>query len=129
MSEEQSSDPSTAKTVPGTIAFEYVKSNQFRVVHADGVWGGVTNQANVQVAFFSERQAIPRRIVHRVETDSTLGPEIEEDRVTRGGFVREVEVDVVMNIGTAIALRDWLNDKIRFAHDVLGVPEPEDGKP
>jgi hypothetical protein len=129
MSEEHNSDTSTQKTVPGTVAFDYIKSYQFRVVHADGVWGGVTNQGNVQIVFFSERQAIPRRIVHRVEEDRTLGPEIEEERVTRGGFVREVEVDVVMNISTAIALRDWLNEKIRFAHEVLSIPGSEETKP
>jgi hypothetical protein len=128
MSEEHNSDTSTQKAVPGTVAFDYIKSNQFRVVHADGVWGGVTNQANVQIAFFSERQAIPRRIVHRVEEDGTLGPEIEEERVTRGGFVREVEVDVVMNLDTAIALRDWLTEKIGFAQEVLSIPAPEETK-
>jgi hypothetical protein len=128
MSEAQESDTSIRGAAPGTVAFDYIKSYQFRVVHADGVWGGVTNQGNVQIAFFSERQAIPRRIVHRVEEDSTLGPEIEEERVTRGGFVREVEVDVVMNLGTAVALRDWLSEKLRFAHEVLSIPAPEETK-
>ncbi len=29
------------------INFRYIKSNHFRVTHADGVWGGLTPQFNL----------------------------------------------------------------------------------
>jgi hypothetical protein len=65
------------------IAFEYIKSNLFRVIHADGAIGGVTPSGNLHLAFFSERPAIPRMIVHKRDPSGTLGPPIPEKTITR----------------------------------------------
>ena len=44
--------------------------------------------------------------------DGQIGPEIIGKRQSRKAFVREVEIDVVLDLSQAIAVRDWLNDKI-----------------
>ena len=94
------------------VQFHYIKSNHFRVIHADGAFGGVTARGYVQVAFYSERRAIPRVIglVRDAETGS-----LEEKVIdTREGWVREVEVDVLLDERTTEELVEWLQDKLNL---------------
>ena len=105
-------EPERELAVP-QITFHLIKSNFFRVVHADGAWGGVTPRGFIEVNFYSERQPIPRSLTHSVNLESgTLGAEIREARVTKEGPVREVEVGVIMDLQCARSVRKWLDDKI-----------------
>src|SRR4051812_31841440 len=83
---------------PREIDFDLIKSNWFRVIHADGAIGGVGPQANIHMALYSERRAIPTKIVHVLENSQQLGPEVRSKRQGRAGMVREVEVDVVLGL-------------------------------
>lgn len=91
----------------------YIKGNFFRVVHADGAYGGTTPSANINIAFYSERPAIPR---------VTKGDEVVE---TRGGIVRELETNVVMDINTAINLYRWLGGRLEHLRDRLSIPDED----
>lgn len=94
------------------IKFDYIKSNFFRVIHADGVWGGIGPGLNdIKMVFFNERPAIPQQVTHEIK-NGILGEEIKEERVSRNSIIREVEVDIVMNIHVAKSLKKWLEDKI-----------------
>ena len=113
MSEEQKANGPTEAGVPLEVAIDFIKSNLFRVIHVDGVWGGVTSSAAVHMAMYSERPALPQRIVHKVGSDFTLGDEVPEKRITRDAvLIREVEAEVVMSVDTARALHLWLGDKL-----------------
>ena len=68
------------------------------------------------MAFFNERNPIPQQIVHEI-MESGLGAEIKKERVTRGGIVREVEVDVLMNLDVAKSMHKWLGQKIKNAEE------------
>lgn len=97
---------------PVEIRFDYIKSNFFRVVHADGVHGGVTAKGGLQVAFFSERKPLPKTETYRIHqghVGECVGAEIRE------AIVREVEVEVLMNLSMAKAMYQWLGDKIESA--------------
>lgn len=94
------------------IHFHYIKSTFFRVVHADGAFGGVTPRGNIQTNFYSERNAIPRKTVHPIKADGTLGDEIRSARVERDGPVREIEAGVVMDVNATKALIVWLQNKV-----------------
>jgi hypothetical protein len=97
----------------GTISYDYIKGNDFRVIHVDGVWGGnAPNFGRIHMAVFSERWPIPKRTVNRLIAEGTVGEEIFEERITRNAVVREIEVNLVMDIDTATVMRDWLTDKI-----------------
>ena len=104
--------------------FHQIKSNFFRVIHADGAFGGVSPNGYIHMSIYSERRALPRLIVHEIEPDS-LGKEV--GREGRAGMVRELEVDVVLDEGTAIALRQWLGDKIEELQKARGAKD-EDSK-
>ena len=94
---------------PERIAFDFVRSPFFRVVHSNGAWGGITPQGELSVTFYSERSAPPRRITHEL-TSEGLGREVSRD----GGsnVQREYEVEVLMNMREAISLHQWLGRHI-----------------
>lgn len=90
----------------------FVKSNYFRVIHADGAWGGITPFGNIHMAFYSERSAIPDvgKLTISAKTGQITKPEEYE---ADSEIVREMEADVVLDLSTAIRVRSWLDDKIR----------------
>lgn len=97
------------------INFDYLKGNLFRTIHTDGAIGGLTPPGQIHMSFFSERMAIPRRVTMVAEINKktgsmALGAEI--GRETRDSIVREMEVDVIMNLGTAERVHDWLGGQI-----------------
>jgi len=108
----ESNEKSPSEHIPDRVKFDYIKSNFFRVVHADGVVGGVTPALDIHMDVWSQRAAIPRQIVHEMKPDGTLGEEIREERTVRDAIVREVEVGLVLNREMAEALIDWLREKI-----------------
>jgi hypothetical protein len=95
---------------PERIRFHYIKSNEFRTIHVDGIHGGLTPQGLIQMAVFSERFPIPRETVHSV-AEKGLGPEIRQERVSREGIVREVDVNLIMSATQARSIAKWLNGK------------------
>lgn len=97
------------------LHFHFVRSSAFRVVYAEGAFGGVSPKGAIRMAFFNERQPIPDEVVHEaVEATGgfAIGTEIPGSRVGKAGIVRELEVDVVMNVETAVAVHAWLGKKI-----------------
>lgn len=94
--------------VSGEVAFDYVKDSDFRVVWADGIIGGVTPSQHIHFALFSERPAIPRRVVHKVDANGALGDPVPEKTVGRNAIIREMSYDVIMSAETALNVGHWL---------------------
>jgi len=61
---------------------------------------------------FCERHPIPKNIKHKIKADGTLSDEISTE--IGGDVARIIQSSVIMDEGTAIAIRDWLNDRIKF---------------
>lgn len=93
------------------LNFTYYKSSYFRVIHADGAWGGVTPRGNIHISFFNERVALPDKSVVFVSGKTRMAVKPEEPHA-ESTFVRELEVDVIMDLPTAISVRDWLTNQI-----------------
>jgi hypothetical protein len=104
-----------------TIAFDYIKTSGFQSLHVDGAIGGMTPRGDVNVAFFAERAALPRRLVHELNDDGTLG-EIK-DMESRNSVVREMSVGVVMSAQVAEELHKWLGDQIALIKTRKGEEE------
>ena len=94
------------------IKFNYIKSNAFRVVHVDGAIGGITPAGLIFVSLYSERGAIPQVMVHDVTEAGQVGAERPEERLSKEGIVREVEVGGTMSVETATSFVKWLQDQI-----------------
>lgn len=93
--------------------FHFIKSNNFRVVFCDAVWGGVTPRGYITMSVCSERLPLPRKVTHPIGEHGIIGEEDQSKRDARKGLVREVEVAVVMDLGMAHSLVDWLKGHIR----------------
>jgi len=93
------------------VIFEYIKSPMFRTAHADGAIGGITPQGYLHLAFYNERPAIPKAIVHKVNSNGTLGAMLPERTISRPGIIREMDVDVVLSPEALDALIKWLNEQ------------------
>ena len=76
----------------------YQKSNFFRVIHADGVFGGPSPRGLINMAFYSERIPYPRQT--RIPFVDGV-PGAEEMVETKTGLLRELVVNIVMDIAVA----------------------------
>lgn len=101
------------------VHFYYEKAHQFRVIHADGVHGGLTPRMNIHMAVFSERNPIPQRETYLLRPDDIIQGEEKDLRVQKEGFFREVEADIVFSIDTARNVAKWLSEKVAEAERVL----------
>jgi hypothetical protein len=101
------------------ISFDYLKSQFFRVVHADGAIGGITPSGCIHFSFYSERPAIPQRQTFALNKDGSLGQSVEEETIVRAAIVRELDVDVVMNIDVARSLAHWLGQQVKSYEEKL----------
>lgn len=98
------------KPFTGKVRFDYIKSNFFRVICVDGAHGGLRpSSRSIHMALFSERNAIPKAEEFEVK-QGRLGT--QTDKEVRAAIVREVEVDAIMGLDTARAIRDWLSQMI-----------------
>ncbi|MCL1470645.1 hypothetical protein [Argonema antarcticum] len=107
------------------IKFNYIKSNLFRVVRVDGIWAGITPNLDINVNLCSERYPIPQQTLHKIDPDGSIGEEIIDERISRDGIVREVEVGAVMDISTAKSLIELLQELIEQVEKVTENEEPE----
>jgi hypothetical protein len=108
-------NPKAIPAVISEVRFYQIKSNFFRVVHADGVWASVNPHGHVHLAFYNERSPLPQEVVHPVLEGNVLGDEILSKRVTKQNWVREMEVDIVMTYERALALHNWLGTYLSSA--------------
>jgi hypothetical protein len=97
---------------PTVVPFHYIKGNFFRVIHTDGAVGNVTPSGLIFVGLYSERSAIPQMMVHDITPTGQVGSEHADERVSKSGIVREVEVGATMSVETATSIVAWLQEKI-----------------
>ena len=64
MSAPESTDP-TASAPPQPVKFITKEDSAFRISHADGAWGMVTNTGNIQLNFFVEHPPLPETVIYR----------------------------------------------------------------
>jgi hypothetical protein len=112
--DEPKSDPQSEKK----LQFHFIKSNHYRVIHVDGAHGGLTPRGQIFIALYSERVPIPEMIVHGVAENRLTG-ELLAERKSKRGIVREVEAGVVMDLGAAQALHEWLGKKVAELENAL----------
>jgi hypothetical protein len=94
------------------LRVEYVKSNFFRVVRADGAMGGASPRLDLFITFYSERFPIPKVLVYERTPKGAPGEEIFSERESKEGIIREAEIGITMDLPTAKSFAVWLNDKV-----------------
>jgi hypothetical protein len=95
-----------------TLTFRYIIPDDLRDYYINGAHGGVTPRNEISMHLYSERIPIPLSVTYNITKDHNLS----EDKKPEYGadVIRLVQSSVVMDVSTAIAIRDWLDDKIKF---------------
>ena len=85
------------------------KSNFFRVIHVDGVFGGpAPTPGNIAMTVFSLRFAFPEKTV-----SDGYGNEIIQKRIAKDGVEQEYEASLIMNVETAKTIAEWLTATVK----------------
>jgi len=94
------------------LRIEYVKSNFFRVVRADGAIGGTSPRLELFVTFYNERFPIPKVLVYNTTPDGAPADEVRSERESKEGVIREAEIGITMDLPTAKSFAVWINEKV-----------------
>lgn len=110
------------------VKFHYIKGNFFRVIHMDGVFGGLSPTGDIFASIFSQRPPIPTLTVQPVKENGELGDELMEERAVKEGIVREMELGIVMRPEVAESLIKWLQAKVEQYKAIQTKMETEKAK-
>ena len=66
---------------------------------------------------FSERAAIPTKVEHKLSPEGALGEEVL--RESKGGVVREIEIELLLDTNMAKSVLIWLTDRVAEAEERL----------
>jgi hypothetical protein len=102
------SGSASSPETPQTISFYYLKTPDYRQIFVDGAVGGLTPKGLIHMAVYSEHVAVPQKTVQAFEKNGTLGPELQDQRVSREGIVRDLAAALIFDEATAHQLIDWL---------------------
>lgn len=95
-----------------TFTFKYIIPDDLRDYYINGAYGGVTPRNEISMHLFSERTPIPLSLTHTINKNDTLSKESKPEY--GADVIRLVQSSVVMDVSTAIAIREWLDKKIKF---------------
>jgi hypothetical protein len=95
------------------LPIHFIKSSQFRVIHASGAWYGGDTQQNLHITFFNERNPIPKKVVLNVNGKGMVLNEDMTKRESKEGVVREMEVDVILSLQAAIEFHKTLGENLK----------------
>lgn len=112
MADDKSSDSAR----PTQIGIHYQRSRHYRTIHADGAQFGVTPRGQIQFTLFNDQKPMPEFVMHEITPEGTLGKPIEQS--VREGAVREVEVNVIMDIEAATSFLDVLQTTLKQIKEI-----------
>ena len=113
---------------PGRVRIEHQKSQSFRVIHADGAYGGTSPRLQLFIAFYSERFPIPKVLTYEASATGAPEREIVAERESKEGVIREVEVGVTLDLTAAKGFAAWIMKQVeeleKRREQILGGEKP-----
>ena len=100
---------------PTRVHFQFRRSNHYRVIYCDSAWGGITPNGNISMGIASEVMELPTSNIMELLPDGAVGKQIGAEGLaaTEPVVRREIEVEVVMSPHTALAMVNWLQDRLK----------------
>lgn len=101
------------------VKFVFVKAPDYRIIAANGAFGGLTPQGLLKVDLYIDYTATPEFITHSVRSDGLIGQEVERkpsDKI----ISRELQVGMLLPIHIAEVIANWMLTKVREAKKETG---------
>lgn len=103
------------------ITFRYIAPSEMQDCIISGVVGGVTPKGLISAKVFHETHALPDEETYNIK-DGTL--QEKTSLTTRPHMVRKIQSSMVMDLQTAISLRDWLSQRINELDSLVNLNKP-----
>ena len=99
------------------VRIEFERSPNYRLVPADGAWGGPTPRGRIMVNFFVDVPTSPYSVTHALSDDGQLGQEVDRVPDTTEGTPRvhrEFETGVLLSVDDAEGVAHWLLEQVEM---------------
>lgn len=109
------------------LTFYFEKDPAYRLVAANGVWGGVTSRGDFKVEFFVESLATPEKVVNelvRGAGKTELGDEVQRTPSERR-LVRTLQFGIVCSLDNAQSFGEFLIKKVQEYRTLAEAQETE----
>ena len=103
-----------------TVRFRQQEGQLFRIISVGGAYGGITPDGKVYAGVYNDLPPIPSEIVQEVGPEGNLGAVLS--RTGDPTIERRFEVGLLMDLNTAIALRDWLDKQVQNLKNIQKAP-------
>ncbi len=99
------------------IEFVYEYDPGYRVVAANGVWGGVTPRGDFRLDFFVESSALPERLTHEL-LPGKIGEELSRTPPDKRLISRRLQVGVLLSLKEVQLIADFLNERLKKVQQI-----------
>lgn len=120
MADEKKPDPEHSNQ----IGIHYLRSRHYRTINADGAQFGITPRGSLQFTLFTDQAPLAEYVLHEITPEGKLGKPLEE--VKKEGMVREVAVNVIMDINTAVSFLDVFQEILAKAQRIRSKVQGEE---
>ena len=106
-----------AKSLPKEAKVTYTKSPDYKLVYVNGIYGGLTGKGELRFDFFQEFHPYPEEEIVEITDEGKLGkviPSEDEEGSKQFELIREKQIGIIMSMGVAQSLFEWLKDKIEI---------------
>jgi hypothetical protein len=100
-------------SIPKELVYKFLNSPQYRTVHVDGVFGGVTTRGLISLSLYSEHSSLPSKITYQINEDRIPQEFSRENFPADVNITREIEINAMFDLEVAKSTRDWLDGHIK----------------
>jgi hypothetical protein len=123
------SEPGPAKATSSeqpekTFNILFFRAPFFRTIQADGAWGRISPANSIHLSLFNDCGPLPAVAHHKIGADGKLSGGMSLSIQPGTDLIRQVEVDVVLSLESAKAVRDTLENFIKILEDMKKSSQP-----
>jgi len=93
-----------------TVKFVHKFTDDYRIIPANGAWGGVSPRGDLLMHFFVEHTKVPREEIQVVKEDGSLDSSRKKTKEVE--IIRTMQIGVNMNIEQVTHLANWILENV-----------------
>ena len=95
---------------PTMVKFIHKFTDDYRIIPANGAWGGVSPRGDLLMHFFIEHAKVPQEEIQVAKEDGSLSP--PKKKIKEIEIVRTMQIGVNINIEQATHLANWILENV-----------------